>query len=71
MSPPASASKTNVYPSPRLGSLVYYTVLMVTFLAASSAPTPLYQIYQASWHFSTTWLTLVSPAMSSPCCWRY
>lgn len=59
MSPPASSSKTNVYPSPRLGSLVYYTVLMVTFLAASSAPTPLYQIYQASWHFSTTWLTLV------------
>ncbi|WP_280337486.1 MFS transporter [Salinicola acroporae] len=32
---------------------------MVTFLAASSAPTPLYRIYQTSWHFSTTWLTLV------------
>ncbi|MEC8919049.1 MAG: MFS transporter [Pseudomonadota bacterium] len=59
MSPPASAPKTNVYPSPRLGSLVYYAVLMVTFLAASSAPTPLYQLYQTTWHFSTTWLTLV------------
>ncbi|OHZ02822.1 MFS transporter [Salinicola sp. LHM] len=59
MSPPASAPKTNVYPSPRLGSLVYYAILMVTFLAASSAPTPLYQLYQTTWHFSTTWLTLV------------
>ncbi|WP_110654661.1 MFS transporter [Salinicola halimionae] len=59
MSPPTPSSSTNVYPTPRLGSLVYYAVLMVTFLAASSAPTPLYQIYQSTWHFSTTWLTLV------------
>ncbi|MGM8851977.1 MFS transporter [Salinicola halophyticus] len=59
MSPPTPCSSTNVYPAPRLGSLVYYAVLMVTFLAASSAPTPLYQIYQSTWHFSTTWLTLV------------
>ncbi|WP_110643669.1 MFS transporter [Salinicola sp. CPA57] len=59
MSPSASSSTTNVYPAPRLGSLVYYAVLMVTFLAASSAPTPLYRIYQNTWHFSTTWLTLV------------
>ncbi|WP_110650244.1 MFS transporter [Salinicola peritrichatus] len=59
MSPPSTSQSTNVYPSPRLGSLVYYAVLMVTFLAASSAPTPLYRLYQAHWHFSTTWLTLV------------
>ncbi|WP_110715618.1 MFS transporter [Salinicola acroporae] len=59
MSPPSSSLSANAYPAPRLGSLVYYAVLMVTFLAASSAPTPLYRIYQTSWHFSTTWLTLV------------
>ncbi|GHB11896.1 MFS transporter [Salinicola rhizosphaerae] len=59
MSPPAASDATNVYPSPRPGSLLYYTLLMVTFLAASSAPTPLYQIYQMAWGFSTTWLTLV------------
>lgn len=59
MSPPTPSGSTNVYPSPRPGSLVYYTVLMVIFLAASSAPTPLYQIYQTAWGFSTTWMTLV------------
>lgn len=31
---------------------------MVAFLAASSVPTPLYPLYQASWHFSTPMLTL-------------
>ncbi|WP_110684969.1 MFS transporter [Salinicola aestuarinus] len=55
----ASAPSAEPYPAPRQGSLVYYSLLMVTFLAASSAPTPLYQLYQASWGFSTTWLTLV------------
>lgn len=47
------------YPAPRLGTLTYYALLMVTFLAASSAPTPLYRPYQLAWGFSTTWLTLV------------
>jgi MFS family permease len=32
---------------------------LVTFLAASSAPSPLYLVYQARWHFSATTLTLV------------
>ncbi|WP_251976111.1 MFS transporter [Salinicola avicenniae] len=59
MAPPSSAGSTNVYPSPRPGALLYYTLLMVTFLAASSAPTPLYQAYQTAWGFSTTWLTLI------------
>lgn len=59
MSPPAALGPTNVYPAPRPGSLIYYSVLMVIFLAASSAPTPLYQLYQSTWGFSTTWLTLV------------
>ncbi|WP_110670171.1 MFS transporter [Salinicola halophilus] len=57
MSSPAAS--TAPYPAPRPESLVYYSLLMVTFLAASSAPTPLYRLYQASWDFSTTWLTLV------------
>lgn len=69
MSPPPSPShatsateardSTAPYPSPRPGSLIYYSLLMVTFLAASSVPTPLYRLYQTSWGFSTTWLTLV------------
>lgn len=31
----------------------------VSFLAGSSAPTPLYPVYQAMWHFSSVTLTLV------------
>jgi MFS family permease len=33
--------------------------LLFTFLAASSAPTPLYASYQQAWSFSTFWLTWV------------
>jgi predicted MFS family arabinose efflux permease len=34
-------------------------VTVVTFFAASSAPSPLYVVYQAQWHFSELTLTLV------------
>jgi MFS family permease len=40
-----------------LGFWVLATTL-VTFLAASSAPTPLYLVYQARWHFSAVMLTV-------------
>ncbi|MDR6179380.1 MULTISPECIES: MFS transporter [unclassified Pseudomonas] len=33
--------------------------VLLAFLAASSAPTPLYASYQQAWGFSTFWLTLV------------
>ena len=33
--------------------------VLLTFLAASSAPTPLYATYQQAWGFSTFWLTWV------------
>ncbi|MEH3023048.1 MAG: MFS transporter [Pseudomonas oryzihabitans] len=33
--------------------------LLLTFLAASAAPTPLYASYQQAWGFSTFWLTWV------------
>lgn len=38
--------------------LRFYTLVVVAFLAASGVPTPLYPLYQASWHFSTPMLTL-------------
>lgn len=38
--------------------LLFHTLVMVAFLAASSVPTPLYPLYQSSWHFSTPMLTL-------------
>lgn len=36
-----------------------HTATMIAFLAASSAPTPLYQLYQQQWSFSATLLTVV------------
>jgi MFS family permease len=35
------------------------TAIFVTFTAASSAPSPLYVVYQAQWGFSSTTLTMV------------
>ena len=42
----------------KVGFWVLATTL-VTFFAASSAPTPLYLVYQSRWHFSSVTLTLV------------
>ena len=36
-----------------------HAAIMIAFLAASSAPTPLYQLYQQQWSFSATLLTVV------------
>ncbi|MGC4746745.1 MFS transporter [Micromonospora sp. DT201] len=44
--------------SPRV-SLVLLASILVSFLAASAAPTPLYGIYQERWHFSPVTTTVV------------
>jgi MFS family permease len=49
-------------PAGRTGStaaLVLYASIVVSLLAASSAPTPLYAVYQAEWHFSAITTTVV------------
>lgn len=38
---------------------IYFTLTFMLILAAASAPTPLYQLYQAEFHFSTLMLTLI------------
>lgn len=40
-------------------SLTYLSVVLLTFLAASSAPTPLYHLYQETWQFSPGMLTMI------------
>ncbi|MDY7534600.1 MFS transporter [Pseudomonas sp. Bout1] len=40
-------------------SLAFLAITLLTFLAASSAPTPLYHLYQEGLHFSAAMLTLV------------
>ncbi|MBD1600010.1 MFS transporter [Pseudomonas typographi] len=44
--------------SPRL-SLAYLAFILLCLLAASSAPTPLYPLYQQAWGFSPAMLTLI------------
>ncbi|MGV8916577.1 MAG: MFS transporter [Pseudomonas sp.] len=41
------------------GSLGFLAITMLCFLAASSAPTPLYHLYQQRWGFSSVMLTLI------------
>lgn len=40
-------------------SLVFLASVLLTFLAASSVPTPLYHLYQETWAFSASMLTLI------------
>jgi MFS family permease len=44
---------------PRAVSFVVIAAIFVLFMAASSAPSPLYVVYQQNWHFSATTLTAV------------
>ena len=47
-------------PAPRrFWSLVFLAFTLMTFLAASSVPTPLYHLYQETWAFSPATLTLI------------
>lgn len=41
------------------GALLTHGLTLLVLFAASSAPTPLYRVYQQTWHFSATWLTAV------------
>jgi len=43
----------------RQGALWLHALILVTFMAASGAPTPLYGLYRESWGFSATVLTIV------------
>jgi predicted MFS family arabinose efflux permease len=58
----AAAPATRPRPLPRLSgrpALFLLASLIVSLLAASSAPTPLYATYQVSWHFTPTTTTVV------------
>ncbi|MCH5674427.1 MFS transporter [Streptomyces gilvus] len=43
----------------RRRSAVFLSGVLTTFLVASSAPTPLYRVYRASWHFSSVTVTVI------------
>ncbi|MEN0014308.1 MAG: MFS transporter [Solirubrobacteraceae bacterium] len=65
--PPMSATMTTRLPTatrttrrlPRGAAFAAVAAIFVTFLAASSAPSPLYVVYQQQWGFSATTLTIV------------
>ncbi|CAM5352593.1 hypothetical protein SLAVM298S_03846 [Streptomyces lavendulae subsp. lavendulae] len=46
----------------RRGAFRLHASTLVALLAASSAPTPVYALYQAAWHFSAMTLTVVFSA---------
>lgn len=47
---PASSTAASTAPSPSIGRLALLASIVVSFLAASAAPTPLYQHYNVVWH---------------------
>jgi len=56
---PSSSPLHSGPPSPSASGLFTLFGLMALYMAASSAPTPLYRLYQAAWGFSPAMLTLV------------
>lgn len=54
---PAASPRTRRLP-PKVAFLLKASIAL-SFLAGSSAPTPLYAVYQAQWGFSSTMLTVV------------
>ncbi|CAM5183635.1 hypothetical protein CDEF62S_04653 [Castellaniella defragrans] len=44
------------------GAVVLHAAILMSFLAASSAPTPLYRLYQREWQFTSTVLTAIFAA---------
>lgn len=46
-------------PARRLQPLAIHAGTLTVFAAASAAPTPLYRVYQAAWHFTPTLLTVI------------
>jgi MFS family permease len=55
IAPPADG----VHRMPRSGAFPYLAAILVLFLAASSAPSPLYAVYQQQWQFTAWVLTVV------------
>lgn len=58
-SPQTSPPADGVGASSSPWRLAVYAITLFMFLAASNAPTPLYHLYQAEWHFSATVLSVV------------
>lgn len=56
----SSSKRTgSVFQLDSASALTLNTITLMTFMAASSAPTPLYRLYQQLWQFSPVTLTLI------------
>jgi MFS family permease len=58
VAPPPTATEPTTA-APRAGIFAAVTAIVVLFLAASSAPSPLYVVYQQQWGFTASVLTVV------------
>lgn len=57
--PPAGGARRGPRRGPRKAAFACVAAVFVLFLAASSAPSPLYALYQRQWHFTAWVLTVV------------
>lgn len=55
----SSKRSGSVFQLDSASALTLNTITLMTFMAASSAPTPLYRLYQQLWQFSPVTLTLI------------
>jgi MFS family permease len=55
----SSPSHITVTDAPHPAVRWFLSLVLMTFLAASAAPTPMYHLYQQAWHFSAPILTLI------------
>jgi len=55
----AAARAADATRRPTTASLVLLASIVISFLAGSSAPTPLYAVYQSEWHFSPITTTMI------------
>lgn len=59
MSSKSEVPASGLSPARRHWALSFHALTLTTFLAASAAPTPLYHLYQETWHFSPILLTFI------------
>lgn len=55
----SSKQSLSVFKLDSTSALTLNTITLMTFMAGSSAPTPLYRLYQQLWQFSPVTLTLI------------
>ncbi|TFL13309.1 MFS transporter [Pusillimonas caeni] len=57
--PDPAAERLAQRPPGGKATLALFASILLAFVSASSAPSPLYRLYQSAWSFGSTWVTVV------------